>query len=293
MNHSGPVIATRGELSVIDCRSCGYSHLSKFPEPDALEKFYNSDFWQKEKAGALDRFLEQRDWLDAINGDVLSVAEEHTGGRRLLDVGCGYGFFMECADTRGWRGAGLDPSEEAAMYSAGKLSDKWKVLVSAWDDPGNAIPIYPCISAHWLIEHLPSPPDFLLWVKSHLSPGGVFIATIPQEWTAAQAKANEITTNKSWWLDRTHLNYFSQTSFANLLGRAGFRIVDMLASFQMELFIKDADTDYTAHPELGREYHIALEKMELGQTREQRIQAGRERARLGRGRDVTVFCRKD
>lgn len=286
MNHSGPIVAQRDNLTVIDCQSCGYAHLDALPGPDELERFYTSEFWQSTKAGALADFERAAEWWAAIHEDWLSLVETHTRGRTLLDVGAGYGLFLKSANLRGWSSVGIEPNTEAAAYS--RKHNPCKVLAQDWELAHDAR--FDCISAHWLIEHLPVPLDFLKWCRSKLNPDGVLLAAIPQEWTEAQADANEITPNKDWWLHHTHLNYFSQTTFSNLLGRAGFRIVDMLATYPMEMFISET-LDYTVDPSIGRSLHESIERRELSLTREIRVVEYRQRARYGRGRDLIVVAK--
>lgn len=292
-NHPGPIIAARDGLQVVSCEACGYAHLTEFPSPAELDKLYTSKFWQSTKAGALTDFERQAEWWAAVHNDWLSIVEAHTNRRTILDVGCGYGFFLEVASDRGWFSPmGIEPNSEARQRVNKELAYKAVFAYGeTWEQWGPTK--VDCISAHWLIEHLPNPLDFLLWCKSHLSPGGVLLTVIPQEWTEAQAAANEIVQKKSWHLDSTHLNYFSQTTFANLLGRAGFRIVDMLASYPMELFVTEMGSNYVDHPHLGSLCHRAVEKNELAQTRERRIDDARKRAKYGKGRDLIVVAKAD
>jgi len=308
--HTGTTLATRDNLTVIDCHVCGYAHLDKFPADSDLASFYESSFWQKEKAGALADFERAREWWAALHGDWLSIVEAHTNGRTLLDVGCGYGLFLREAASRGWDADGIDPSRESVEYVfKDSIGKNIRVVHTSWSEFNPVVAVqegihplysyrmvirkYSCISAHWLIEHLPNPLEFLNWCKAHLAPGGVLLLALPQEWTEDQFTANEKAAVKNWWLHHTHLNYFSQTSIANLLGRAGFRIVDSLATFPMETFIKFKHWDYTNDPDLGRHAHMAVESDDLKLTREERIRQYRERAHFVQGRDLILVCKYD
>lgn len=178
--HSGPVLAQRDGLTVIDCRACGWAHLD--PLPVVEDAYYRDTFWSEKGAGWLAKYEAERDWLDMRNGDWLSVVEEHLGSKHaLLDVGCGYGFFMNTANKLGWPTYGIEPSIEAAQYARqfGSVAD------CSWVDyNGND---FDCISALWLLEHLPNPFEFLAWARAHLAPGGVLLLCVPQEWTYPQS----------------------------------------------------------------------------------------------------------
>src|SRR3972149_6891780 len=77
MSHHGVIIGERDGLRVLDCAGCGYAHLETMPEAAKLDSYYASDFWQKDKAGELGRYLEQRDWLTAHYGDWLALLARH------------------------------------------------------------------------------------------------------------------------------------------------------------------------------------------------------------------------
>lgn len=40
---------------------------------------------------------------------------------RLLDVGCGYGFFLKIAEVRGWEAIGLDLDPQGVAYAKESL----------------------------------------------------------------------------------------------------------------------------------------------------------------------------
>jgi len=111
MIHSGELLGERDGLRVIDCAACGFAHLETLPNGASLIEFYRSDFWQKYKAGALDRLLAQYDWWLETYGGWLELVERHVKGRRLFDVGCGYGFLMEAAREMNWNADGIEPND--------------------------------------------------------------------------------------------------------------------------------------------------------------------------------------
>ena len=115
---------------------------------------------------------------------------------------------------------------------------------------------------------------------------------MPNEWTIEQAAANLVAAKRNWWLGPTHVSYFTPASLANLLGRAGFRIVDSLATAQMENYILD-ERDYTNDNAVGLACHAEVRAREMAQTRDERLAEARHLALQGRGRDRIVVCVKD
>lgn len=281
--HSGPILAQRAGLTVIDCRACGWAHLDPLPAVPA--GYYESEFWETKGAGWLAKYEAQRDWLDMRHGDWLSLVEEHTtAGRTLLDVGCGYGFLLQQAKVRGWGCGGIDLSQEAVTYAR-----QQGLLVNREDWPGVG-GTYSCISALWLMEHLPDPLAFLGWARAHLAPGGVLLLCVPQEWTHYQYAANHVAAVHDFFVHPTHLHYWSAASFYSLLGRAGFRVVDALASYPMERFINNG-RDYTADEAVGADCHAEVRAAELERTPAMRLAYQRSLARQAIGRDLVVVCK--
>lgn len=283
-HHSGPTLAERDGLTVIACHACGFAHLT---EPPAGEGFYQSEFWQAYKPGALERMQAQAEWWAATYGDWLSLAEQNTLGRTLLDVGAGYGQFVRAARERGWAATGIESSIAAAAWA--REQGAW-VLTGSWET--TPLERYDCISTLWLVEHLPDAERFLRWARAHLYGGGVLLAVVPNEWTREQAQANRIAERKFYWLDKTHYSYFDWPTFANLLGRCGFRIVERLATWPMERFIVDGD-DYTDDADLGAACHREVEQHDLRLTRAERLAFYGELAGHGDGRDMVVVAKPE
>ena len=295
--HPGPIVASRAGLSVVDCSRCGYAHLTEIPDPAALSRYYSSDFWQKEKAGWLARYEAQADWDAARWGDWLEfmevqLSDDHDfwqgGPANLLDVGAGYGGFVKAATESGWAALGWEPSQSAADYARQNNS---RVVNMGWT-PDAECGFQSAISALWLVEHLPDPMAFLLWCHQHLELGGLLLAAVPNEFSLRQLHANAKAKTHDYFVHHTHINYFSVSSFSNLLGRAGFTIIDRLATYPMEYFVT-AGLDYTDSPAIGDRCHTSVRMRDLRRTRASRIAFYRELAAVGQGRDQIVIARAE
>jgi len=284
--HVGPLLGERNGLRVIDCKACGYAHLETLPSADDLDQFYTSSFWQVEKAGALDRIAQQREWWVAVHGDWLELCGRYTNGRDLLDVGSGYGFFMDTSKSLGWNPWGIEPSREACEYADRVLG--WQTFNRTWQDWDYSLSFH-LVSALWLIEHLPDPLRFLEWAHDRLVIGGVLLSVVPNDFSPAQLRANHAVDRPFWWIDKTHLNYFTPESFANLIGRAGFRIVERSTLYPVERFLIDG-MDYTNNPVLGAKLYDSVTHNDLEMTRTLRLTHYQAMSRRGEGRELVVVA---
>lgn len=294
--HSGPIIAQRDALTVIQCTICGWAHLDPLPDAAALDAYYASEFWQKTKAGWREQYEAQRDSLAMRHGDWLAVLEPHTAGRTLLDVGCGWGHFLETARARKWRTWGIEPSTEASGYAWERLGVNANLYGGTWEqfdmmralgDPTQ----FDVITAFWLLEHLPDPVAFLRWSRDHLASGGVLMLAVPQEWTVRQQLANEKAAVKNYWLDPTHLHYWHRETLFVLLARCGFQVADALATYPVEDWILSGH-DYTADPAVGAEGHRILRGVELQLGEFVRRSEARAWADAKQGRDLIVVAKR-
>lgn len=291
--HSGPTLAERDGLRVIDCKSCGFAHLHPLPEAATQAAYYRDEFWQREKAGALDRIQERLEWWTAIHGDWLHLVDVHSRVGTLLDVGCGYGHFMRAAQMLGWDVTGIDASPYAIENAFTLVSGRdVRVNLGSWDATVVPVP-FDCISALWFVEHIPDPLRFLRWAHGRLNNSGVLLIVVPNDFSDAQRRVNDSVSVKvhSWWVNHTHINYFTPVTLANLLGRAGFVVIDHLTSFPMEAYLA-AGNDYTADDRLGAQLHLRAEEFDLGMKREDRITFYRHMARAGSGREIVMIARK-
>ena len=286
--HHGSFLGKRDGLRVMACRDCGFAHLEMLPDAAALMDYYANDFW-REKPRALECMEEQRGWWHAIYDDWMDCIEQYVTGRDLLDMGAGYGFFVDAAHERGWNPWGIEPSRAACEYADKKLG--WQLFNGSWEDWDYSWE-FDFMSALWLIEHLPDPLRFLHWCHARLKEGGVLLLVTPNDFNRNQEQANKTVTRPYWWIDKTHLNYLTPVTLANLLGRAGFRVADHLTMFPMELFLLNGH-DYTVDDEIGRRCHKRVERFDLRMRREERIALYRRWARAGMGREIVFVAIKD
>ncbi len=113
-------------------------------------------------------------WDDGLQ----RLAERADGPGRLLDVGCGHGFFLQRARERGWAVEGIDVSAEALTYARGSLGlealQQCDFLQAAYPD-GH----FDAVTLWNSLEHVPSPSATLDKALRVLRPGGVLMVRVP------------------------------------------------------------------------------------------------------------------
>lgn len=134
--------------------------------------------------------------------------------RRIVDIGCGRGGFVEICRNEVGDAIGLD--NEPAAAGLCRAQGLPFVLGSAdrlpfSDDALDAV------RAKEIIEHLPNPMPMLNEIWRALRPGGLFISRTPTHFSAFYPVNN-------FWDDYTHVRPFSKLSLKRLLDDAGFTI---------------------------------------------------------------------
>ncbi len=207
------------KLAVARC-DCGMLYLPEIPAPDDLEAFYRRYDEYKNLAPT------KRSWwptqrLGWANPHVMIL--EHSGGlrgRRVCEVGCSYGSFLELARRRGAEVRGVELDVDALEHLRGR-----GIEASRRIDPSQ-----PCdvLCAFQLIEHLADPGAWLDEVAAALVPDGRVLLAMPNGGEFARL-------GPSWVglrLDLEHLNYFSAAPLAQLLAGRGLYVENAWESLQ-------------------------------------------------------------
>ncbi|MFQ5802351.1 MAG: class I SAM-dependent methyltransferase [Candidatus Methylomirabilales bacterium] len=213
-------------LDVRECVKCGLAFVSPRPPVEVLDAIYAENYFsgrgelktydEKEYIqSGLRRIVDPRSefnkLLDTINHFV------RLQGARVLDVGCGYGFFLRGAELRGAHVSGLDVSPEAAEY----CRRTWGYPVGLGGPEEIQKESADVATALHVIEHVVSPTLFLRNLVRGLRPGGVLALTTPnyrlgqmlgQAWTGFR-------------ISFEHMYYFDRVSLEQMLERVGLKVL--------------------------------------------------------------------
>jgi len=95
---------------------------------------------------------------------------------KLLDVGCGVGYFLEVAKERGWEVYGTEYTDAAIKI----CTDKGIKMHKGQLDPANYAPeSFDIITSFEVIEHINTPLSEMTNITSLLRKGGYFYVTTP------------------------------------------------------------------------------------------------------------------
>ena len=164
-------VRTEHGFDICRCRRCGLLYVN----PRPLRAMDGDVMWYEDESGA-DWSLAQYDHLYAWQARELDRFAPRRG--RLLDVGCGFGFFLDQARRAGWEVSGIDVSGVATAYARDHLGlgDIRTEELRPETYPAGSFDA----ATMWnLLEHLDHPLATLRQVAGTLAPGGVLGLRVP------------------------------------------------------------------------------------------------------------------
>lgn len=202
------------------CLTCGLGFLDPRPSESEIENLYQSDYFSERYDGGIDPDSPQ--YKKRMSGEQHRTKFIKTIKRSgyLLDIGCGYGYFLDASRREGYKVHGLDVSEWAAQYAVEKLGLSMTVgKIGEVHFPSQNFDI---ITMWHSLEHTPDPHMALQRAKSWLKEDGILVIDVPNyEGTDAQKTWHE------WdgWSLPYHYWHFTSKSLKQLLSHHGFTVI--------------------------------------------------------------------
>jgi SAM-dependent methyltransferase len=140
---------------------------------------------------------------------------------RLLDLGCGCGFFLGVAGERGWTPYGVEPLPGYAVYARARFGAS--VVTDILRDDSFPCDFFDAITAFQVFEHLPDPAREAARLHRMLKPGGVFLVEAPEfdTWSV-----HLIGPRHRHFVPK-HITFFSANTLTLLLEKRGFELLSI------------------------------------------------------------------
>ena len=202
-------------LSIWRCKTCDSALTFPIPEVTALEDHYSSTYYKEnENIAVIER---RRDESSAVFASLLDNLEALQGGRRVLDVGCSYGFFLDQARARGWDVKGLELGRPAAKFGRNQLG--LDVFNGQLAELAQQSPEFDVITFWHVLEHVPDPHFNLTLAFEMLPVGGWIAIRVPNISSLSRLLLGK---GWHWFLPHDHIHHLSPAGLATLVNRAGF-----------------------------------------------------------------------
>jgi SAM-dependent methyltransferase len=296
--HWGRVLATVDGYDVIACEACGFRHIDPLFTDEELKKFYDGEFYEKERPDYFARAEADKEWWMLRYHHYYELLEAHAPSvsnnrRRILDIGSGPGYFLEAGRERGWQVLGFEPSRIAADYTAARGIAVVNDFFSA--DAARAREPFDAISMNLVLEHLRDPIGLVEQAMSVLAPGGLLFVSSPNDFNPLQMVLWQKMGLAPWWVvPKHHLNYFDGESAHRFFTAQGLKTLHQESSYPLENFIL-AGRNYVGNDAVGRECHKERKAFETALFRHDKAQMralAASWAAQGIGREFIILGQK-
>lgn len=215
-------------FSIIECLNCGVCFTSPFLNSSQYKQYHKAHQVAFNGAGRerdIEKYLDNKEsaWLGLGYENRLKIISEiKPDVKRVLDIGCGAGLFLDYLKNKGFIVEGIELSPwgyEIAKYKLG-LNIK-NELIENLSPPSKKFDV---ITLYDVIEHTTNPNNFLQVLRKWLKKDGVVIINVPNINSAISNSTKELW-NKLCPPDHTF--HFSQESISYLLNRNGYRPISI------------------------------------------------------------------
>lgn len=215
---------SREEFQIVSCEACGFYFTNPRPYAANLGKYYAAEAYishsdtQKGLKNKLYHLARSR----ALKGKISRINRlfDLKPGK-LLDVGCGTGYFLAGMKASGWQAEGIEPdkgaAKEAEMRSACKVYGEAELDLFSESS-------FDLITMWHVLEHVSDPVGRIRQLKRILKPGGRLIIAVPNH---SSLDARHYTSFWAAWDVPRHLNHFVPTDLKKLMEVEGFSFIGM------------------------------------------------------------------
>ncbi len=174
------LLTVQNSFQVVSCDRCGFVYVNPRPTIESIKDLYAHYH--------PDRIGEPELWRAYMERVFSAACGELAGmvpaGAKVLDVGCGHGFFVEEAARCGFKAIGIDFTESTVSYGRDRGLDlRCGTIEALGDDDGGGAEFedasFDAVTMFYVLEHLTDPIRTLRRVRALLRPGGVLLLRVP------------------------------------------------------------------------------------------------------------------
>ena len=194
---------------IVRCMTCGLV----FAIPEDPIKELTQDYVNMADPEYLKEERGRRAQADIV---LRKIAKFKRSGK-LLDIGCGPGFFLDQAKRQGWAVHGVDLSQWSKDHAKAHFNiDITQGLLTDARFPDRAFDV---IVMNDVIEHLEDPKCVLKEIRRILKNDGIIYISTPD----IQSFLSRLLSAKWWGINKYHLYYFSKKTIEKLFDEVGFK----------------------------------------------------------------------
>jgi 2-polyprenyl-3-methyl-5-hydroxy-6-metoxy-1,4-benzoquinol methylase len=214
------VLYSRNEWKVYKCIECNLGVLDPQPDKEELANLYQQEYFQSNYNDKL--LLDSPDMKKRLKQEKHRVCffRKFKKSGKVLDIGCGRGYFLLACRERGYEVEGIDISTDASIY----VSKELKIPVHLGDVSSINLPekSFDVITMWHSLEHTVDPNVYMQSTRRWLKDDGLLVVDVPN-----YASHDAIKTWNNWlgWQIPYHFYHFTKSSLFLLLRKHGFSVI--------------------------------------------------------------------
>ncbi len=169
---------TREPFDLWSCAACGLIYIACPPSPEEAGRYYRSDEYYShpgKKQGVISSLYGAiRNFMNRRKARMVAGACGKEYGR-ILDVGCGGGYFLDAMRRKGWAPKGYEQSADAAAYARTALGLDVLPGGEFFREQG----LFDAITLWHVLEHLYNPDEYMRKIAGLLPPDGTLVLALP------------------------------------------------------------------------------------------------------------------
>lgn len=226
-------------LALVRCERCGIVFTDPRPSREAIHGLFDEQyqFYRRAAGGAMPDpgsvELRVRPFVDRARR--LSEIAGRPG--RLLDIGCGDGYFLTAATRLGWTCCGVERNEASVAHARALGHD---VRVGSIESAAELAPgAFDAVTMWGVLQLAYDPASALTSARSLLAKGGLLALGLSN----FESLDRRLFRGRWWGLGLPrHLYHFDTHSIQRLLTQCGFRIVQIVLDAPEWVAVENANT---------------------------------------------------
>lgn len=204
------------------CETCTHVYQDPVVKPDVAISLYENDKTASDiYTQPLQKEIDSNKYLYGL--ELLNQLGTPSQ-KKILDLGCGAGVFLEEAKNIGWEYCvGVDANSNYQSQYSNQPGLQYVFGDFEALEPGLLGNDFDAVSMWSVLEHIYKPTKFLQSVSQLMSPGALIFILVPNVKSLATRLMRELSPCFCW----KHISYFSPESLKKIMEDAGFETVHM------------------------------------------------------------------
>lgn len=207
-------------FDIYACRECKFQFTQNHPAEKDIGPYYQSEDYishSDTSKGLINTIYHQVRRI-MLNKKYTLIKKE-TSGNKLLDIGCGTGYFPNFMKRKNYQVSGVEKEEEARKFA----ENNFNIPVSSPDDFLNEenTECYNIITLWHVLEHIENWNEYLKAIHNKLKDNGLLFIALPNHWSYDAAFYKE------YWAGYDvprHLWHFNPETFNMLMQQHNFKV---------------------------------------------------------------------